>query len=291
LLQKLSSVAQILEQGPGESIVSAQPVAATLGGIFDSLARPLLEKAKEADSTFGRDLRGRLPSDDVHDMMSSLRAQAIVPGADTGALEQDYLQRTKTILTYWAAVPALRHNRDMWGTFLARNRMPEETPHNRDVLTAEKALMDALHSSGPSETSITLAHQLLAAYQRERKAAARSMAVSDADYHARLSPCPTPATRTSNSVGAKFGAMTRSPDEFYPERSRQLYEEGRVILSAQVSATGCALRFAIAFSSGSALLDDAAQRYAETVEFLPAEREGKAADSVKVFAVNFQMKD
>ncbi|HKC15993.1 MAG TPA: TonB family protein [Steroidobacteraceae bacterium] len=291
LVQKLSSVAQILEKGPGESVVPAQPLASTLGEAFDSLARPLLEKSKQADSSFGRDLRGRLPSEDLQEMMTRIEVQFLAPGADAEALEQDYLRRTKTIFTYWTAVPALRHNRDLWGSFLARNRMPENTPHSQEVLTAEKALMDVLGSGEPSETSITFAHQLLDAYQRERKEAAHSMTVSDADYHARLTPCPAPATHTSNSVGAKFGAMPRSPGEFYPELSRQLYEEGRVLVSAQVSATGCALKFAIAFSSGSALLDDAAQRYAETIEFLPAERAGKAADSVKVFAVNFQLKD
>ena len=85
--------------------------------------------------------------------------------------------------------------------------------------------------------------------------------------------------------------MPRSPDDFYPALSQQLAEEGRVIVSVQVSATGCALKFAIGASSGSALLDDAALRYAESFEFLPAVWEGKAVDSVKAFAVNFQLKE
>jgi len=92
-------------------------------------------------------------------------------------------------------------------------------------------------------------------------------------------------------MAAKIGTMKRTPEEFYPDLSKRLGEEGRVLVSTHVAATGCAVDFAISSSSGSAQLDEAAQRFAETIEFVPAEKGGKAVDAVKQFFVTFKLTD
>jgi TonB family protein len=58
-----------------------------------------------------------------------------------------------------------------------------------------------------------------------------------------------------------------------------------------VSDTGCAIDIAISSSSGSEQLDEAAQRYVETIEFLPAEKKGKPVSAVKQLRVMFKLAD
>jgi protein TonB len=122
------------------------------------------------------------------------------------------------------------------------------------------------------------------------------MAVNDLgltveSWQPRLSPCPPPATETSGSASPKFGVLSRSPDEFYPPESRRRSLAGAVLLSVRVSATGCAEGFSLAGSSGDDSLDGAALQFAEAMEFLPAEREGKPVEGVYVFKVSFQLQE
>lgn len=291
VLQQLSSAARILEIGPGESIVPAQPLPSTMAEAFDTLTRSFLDKVKQSDSTIGRDLRGRVPSEDVAKLVASIRPRYIAPGANAEQLEREFTQRAQELENYWNVVPALMHNRDMWGGFLARNHRDLNTPHNLEVIGAEKALTEALHSDEPREDWVSLTQQLLRASQRERAQDLRPLPLSDADYRARLSPCPAPATETSGSDKVKTASIKRTPGEFYPDQSRHLLEEGSVIVSVRVSAAGCGIEFGVAGSSGSAQLDDAAQRFVETFEFLPAEKEGKAVMASKDYKVTFALHD
>jgi TonB family protein len=291
VLKQLSTAARIRETGPGEGIVPAQPLPSTSVAAFENLTLPYLENIGRTDSEIGRDLRGRLPSEDLHNLINSVRAKYVAPDAETEKLDKEFYQRGQYIATYWSLVRPLMHSRDMWTSFLARNHRSLHTPHGSEVIAAEKSLVDALQNGGPNAERFTLTHNLMDAYVRERSERVASVPLSDADYHARLAPCPAPGIEMSGSDRVKIGAQKRSPEEFYPDQSKHLLEEGSVVLSVRVSATGCATDIGVAGSSGSTQLDDAAQRYAETMEFLPAEQAGTAIAATKEFKVTFKLSD
>ncbi len=290
-MPQLASAARIQETGPGKSIVPAQPPPSAPVDAFEDAAASMLKLAEQEDATKGRDLRGRLLSEDLRDALAAARIRFGTPGADPQQLLMDLYQQTKLLWRYWATVPVLRHDRELWSTFLVRNHRALDTPHRPAVVAAEKALTEAVQKGAPSEEWVTLSQKLWAAYVQERSAEARMMPLSDADYHPRLSPCPAPATRTSGQDRVTVGKMSRTPDEFYPAISQRQAEEGPVIVSMHVSAAGCAMDFAISSSSGSEQLDEAAQRYTETIEFLPAEKEGKPVSAVKQLRVMFRLAD
>ncbi len=60
-------------------------------------------------------------------------------------------------------------------------------------------------------------------------------------------------------------------------------------MRVHIAATGCADTLGIVSSSGSAELDDAALAGAEKMSFLPATREGRPVDSIKIFRVAFKL--
>jgi TonB family protein len=185
-------------------------------------------------------------------------------------------------------VPAAIHNRDLWPSFLTLNNLPANTPHSAVVLAAEKAVLDSLRD-GPTEKSAALGNKLLDAYVQERTDADSHIKLVDADFHRRISPCPAPTTAASATARIAPLSMKRSPDEFYPVDVRNAYLEGRVVVAFSVSSEGCAVKFAIAHSSGSALLDIAAVQFMETMEFRPAAQDGKPIESVAMMPVKFQL--
>ena len=83
--------------------------------------------------------------------------------------------------------------------------------------------------------------------------------------------------------------MRRSLEEFWPLDSKRLGEEGLVMVSLRVSATGCAVAAAIAGSSGSAMLDETVMQFYETIDFTPAEIDGKAAEATVLLPVKFKL--
>jgi TonB family protein len=198
------------------------------------------------------------------------------------------MARSDALWKYWTTVSAVNHNRDLWPSFLSRNHLPADTPHGAEIVAAEKALLDSLRD-GPSEMSGALGQELADAYVQERKQTGTRLEITEADYHARKSPCPAPATRTSGTDRVSMQQLKRSADEFYPDVSRRDGLEGRVIVALHVSREGCVSKLAIAGSSGSVLLDDAALEYAETFEYLPAAVGGKATESSTKLAVMFKL--
>jgi periplasmic protein TonB len=83
--------------------------------------------------------------------------------------------------------------------------------------------------------------------------------------------------------------MNRSLEDYWPIESKRLGEEGRVMVSLRVSATGCAVAAAISGSSGSEMLDEAVMQFYETIDFIPAEIDGKAAESAPTLPVIFKL--
>lgn len=81
------------------------------------------------------------------------------------------------------------------------------------------------------------------------------------------------------------------PQPTYPASSRRTGEAGVVVLAIRIGAQGCVLAKTVLVSTGFPALDEAALDWIETVEFLPAELDGKAVDSDMKFGVTFNLTD
>jgi len=108
---------------------------------------------------------------------------------------------------------------------------------------------------------------------------------------ARETPCEAPSTKTSGSEHPTLAAGNAAPEEVYPPTSKSNWFEGRAVIEAWVSQSGCMEKAAVVLSSGVAELDDAAIRWTQQAHFLPAEHDHKAVDGTMNFAVKFQLDD
>ncbi len=89
---------------------------------------------------------------------------------------------------------------------------------------------------------------------------------------------------------ARFDAdYLHNPPPTYPPLSRRLGEEGKVVLRVQVSAAGVAGQVEIKTSSGSARLDEAAQRTVRHWKFVPAKRGGTPVESWVLVPIHFRL--
>jgi protein TonB len=79
--------------------------------------------------------------------------------------------------------------------------------------------------------------------------------------------------------------------EFYPPSDKRNGLEAAVLVSVKVSENGCAEQLAIAGSSGTETIDDAAIRYAEALKFLPAAQGNTPTAGQMTFRVKFQLMD
>lgn len=92
-------------------------------------------------------------------------------------------------------------------------------------------------------------------------------------------------------TGLQYRAV-RSTDDYYPTVSRQLQEQGVVVVRVCVGPTGrLEGRPTVERGSGSRHLDAAAVRWAsEALAFTPATRNGAAVSACKGFRVNFTLR-
>jgi protein TonB len=74
----------------------------------------------------------------------------------------------------------------------------------------------------------------------------------------------------------------------YPERSRELNEEGVTTLKVRVGADGRALEVSVSRSSGYRRLDQAATDAVSRWRFVPAKRRGKPVESELTVPVRFE---
>ncbi len=112
-------------------------------------------------------------------------------------------------------------------------------------------------------------------------------------------PEPTPApvaapAAPSASLGqvtaARFDAdYLKNPKPVYPNASRRLGEEGKVVLRVRVSADGLPLSVEIRQSSGFARLDDAAKAAVGQWRFVPARQGADAIESSVLVPLNFAL--
>ena len=89
---------------------------------------------------------------------------------------------------------------------------------------------------------------------------------------------------------ARFDAdYLHNPPPPYPPLSRRTGEEGKVILRVHVSAAGAAEHVEIRTSSGSARLDESAQRTVRQWKFVPAKRGGVPVESWVLVPIHFRL--
>ena len=283
----------ILERGVGHDAAVSAP--ATISTELDALLKTVREGSKHCDRP-GKDIRGRLCSDDFEQYITPLYQAAYrTPLGSAGAddLQKTFSEHVQAFEEYWRVAPGVAHNRDLWRPFLNRNHLSDDTPHDAAVRAAESSLNDLIGKGGPPTADwATYARALNKAYIDERNRMAREAAsdpTTAGAYHQRKSTCPEPAVRTSGTAKPRPGALTHSLEEFYPETLKVQGVEGLVVLSVKVNSSGCVTEAAVAGSSGSDELDEAALRWLDTATFLPAERDGKAVDGTGPVAVAFKL--
>lgn len=103
------------------------------------------------------------------------------------------------------------------------------------------------------------------------------------------SAAPPPSARTPVSIPASYAATNRKPE--YPRMSRQLEEQGTVVLRVLVRADGTAGAVEIRTSSGFPLLDQSARNAVQTWRFHPATQDGKPVDEWFLIPIPFKLQN
>jgi serine protease Do len=298
-LAGMTSGIHILEHGAGDDVAQTTKADASVGTILDEVERAATDQAATVEKVIGKDFRGRVISQDLHDFMQSLRKEfAAMPSktsdTDKAAWIELQKQRLAWFKDYWSQYPALTHNRDMFVEFLARNNMQPTTSHGPDVVKAESALMSALSSTQPSEDWAPRARDLRQAYILERTSFVkrhRATIPQSVIFSNRVSQCPAAATSTTGTGRPRPATQSNSSSlaAYWPDESKRLGEEGTVMVAVRVSSTGCVTGISIIGHSGSDMLDDTVLKYAESIEFIPSGLDGKPTESQVMLPVDFKL--
>lgn len=116
-----------------------------------------------------------------------------------------------------------------------------------------------------------------------------------------VAPQPEPSPSSAAAPSAPSGAIgpvtaarfdadyLKNPKPVYPNASRRLGEEGRVVLRVRVSADGLPLSVEIRQSSGHMRLDDAARAAVEQWRFVPARQGQDAIESTVLVPLSFAL--
>ena len=121
-------------------------------------------------------------------------------------------------------------------------------------------------------------------------AAEQTHAITVVKKVVRSAPAPAPVRTTALSIR---GALPPT-DDYYPDASRRLGEQGTALVKLCVGAGGKVIGPpAIQKSSGSSRLDQAALRYALATSghFSPATRNGQAVTVCTALPIRFQLTD
>ena len=257
-----------------------------------AMAQEALASARSLNTWFGRDIRGRLATDDINDVIDGIKKGSAVASSDARRKKLNEDKRRLTWLgSYWNEYPALTHNRDLWTSFLQKNRWSTDMPHQPAVISAEAQLKEVLKGSVSAEWA-DRARVLRQVYIDERRSLVMHPPAVPRDtpqWVDRSSTCPPPAPSTSGGKLPKVGTALQSLETLWPAESKRLGEEGTVLATIRISASGCVTGVSIAGSSGSDMMDTAVRSYLESVEFLPAELNGAAVESVATLPVVFKL--
>ena len=291
---------RVVEHGIGEDMVSNdKAVTPPWETIIDEFVRRSNTSVDEIDAQLGRDIRGRLFSEDMREYARIIltKGAAVMRTSDSQeVMWTDVIERrVRALLAYWSQYPALTHNRDMWAEFVRRNQLPPATPHNTEVIAAQKRLLSELAHGHPDVMWLEEAQKLREAYIKERSTLVKAnhLAVPpNIELKPRTTPCPAAATTNSGGKMPRIApnADLRPLEDFWPKESKKLGEEGVVVAGIRVSATGCVTGFAIVGSSGSGMLDQAVLSYVESIPFVPAGPDGTPIDTTVTMPILFRLK-
>lgn len=99
-------------------------------------------------------------------------------------------------------------------------------------------------------------------------------------------PAPVPASPRTITSGVEY---IREPQTVYPQMSRRMGEQGRVMLRILVNAKGLAEKVLVHSSSGSPRLDEAGRQAVLRAQFKPYMEDGQAVAVYVIVPVNFQL--
>jgi hypothetical protein len=210
---------RILEHGIGQDVAASSPEnlspTENLSPYLNGKLVRIQDAAQQNDNLYGKDIRGRLFSQDVNDyLISSVRTAVGNPAGQSGGVvtkitdggetltpekNAKHLQeRAAALENYWRIAPGVVHSSELWHSFLMHNHLPESTPHEEAVLAAESSLNAVLAGGPPDNTWAQRAKALADAYASERRRITRALrSDAAATYHPRQSPCPWHAARRS----------------------------------------------------------------------------------------------
>jgi TonB family protein len=294
---------------------------------LDAAIDALRRASWELHSMFGplQDVRGRTAGEDVDEWLltpehlaelQSLRASAAaskspsttvirVLAPATQLVEQETYMAS-VVGTYWTLVSlAAQHNANLQ-IIGARLAPPLQPKSGMAGLVAQQAAQkdfpEAMAAQTPENQRAQLQRlnvdhaQVLRELNDTRTRYAEQLSKQLHDegqepvVYSRETPCPEPVTQTSGKDLAAFASGNSPPDSFYPDSSRRAEYEGRVTVKAWISAAGCMQKATVYATSGVAELDEAAIRWTQQAEFLPAERDQKAVDGSMTFRVEFKLR-
>ena len=106
------------------------------------------------------------------------------------------------------------------------------------------------------------------------------------------SPAPAISQGSDSVSQASFDAdYLRNPAPPYPQMSRRMGEEGKVILRVFVTSAGSAQQVEVKTSSGSNRLDESARKTVHQWKFVPAKRGGVAVESWVLVPIIFKLEE
>lgn len=105
---------------------------------------------------------------------------------------------------------------------------------------------------------------------------------------------PQPASKPSTPHHQGVTRGVNLPNHYkpvYPREAQLRGIEGQVLLAVRVGATGEAVEVSVAQSSGYPILDEAAEVFARSVRFQPAQQRGVAIEAAVTLPVVYRLRD
>ncbi len=101
-------------------------------------------------------------------------------------------------------------------------------------------------------------------------------------------PAPAPVATTPRTISSGV-QYVKEPQPVYPQMSKRMGEQGRVILRILINEKGTPEQVLVHSSSGSARLDEAGRQAAMRALFKPHMEDGRAVAVYAMVPVNFQL--
>lgn len=196
---------------------------------------------------------------------------------------------------FWPAAPAAAPAQA--GLQLQLQTMPARMPQTPHTVSPPTKHVQA--STPPLLTipPIPTPGPHLSADSKPQQTIASPAPATPADNQSRDSPSTTPgnavtmpaASGTENHPALYRTAYLHNPEPPYPERSRELGEQGRVVLRVLVTPEGRAGQIDIVDGSHSRRLDEAARAAVADWRFVPARQDGTAIASRILVPISFSL--